>query len=101
MAHDGKLRGDLLAECGEWIWEQLQEEGYQLAGELIDLILETERELGVHARPLDDIARALDEEFRLRGISGSPKPIEPALILAVLEWEDDFLGFAGIRRQES
>ena len=43
----------------------------------------------------------LDEEFRLRGISGSPKPIESALIMAILEWEDDFLGFAGISREES
>ena len=101
MTHPGKLQGDLFAECGEWIWEQLQEEGFQLAGELVDLILETERELGVQARPLDEIARTLDDEFRLRGISGSPKPIEPALIIAVLEWEDDFLGFAGISRAES
>ena len=101
MTHLGKLQGDLFAECGEWIWEQLQDEGYQLAGELVDLILETERELGVQARPLDEIAQRLDEEFRLRGISGSPKPIESALIMAVLEWEDDFLGFAGISREES
>ena len=101
MMHDGKLQGDLFAECGEWIWEQLQEEGYQLAGELVDLILETERELGIQARPLDEIARTLDEEFRARGISGSPKAIEPLLIMAILEWEDDFLGFAGISREES
>lgn len=63
MTHPGKLQGDLFAECGEWIWEQLQEEGFQLAGELVDLILETERELGIQARPLDEIARTLDDEF--------------------------------------
>lgn len=101
MTHPGKLQGDLLAECGEWIWEQLQEEGYQLAGELVDLILETERELKVHTLSPGEIAQALDEEFRRRGISGSPKPIEPALIMVILEWEDDFLGFAGISRADS
>lgn len=101
MTLDGKMNGELFAECGEWIWEQLVDDGYQLAGELVDLILETERELGVHTRPLEEIARTLDEEFKLRGISGSPYPIEPPLIRAVLEWEDDFLGFAGISRAES
>lgn len=101
MTLTGKLQGDLFGECGEWIWEQLQEEGYQLAGELVDLILETERELGIHTRPLDEIARTLDEEFKLRGIAGSPYAIEIPLIRAVLDWEDDFLGFAGISRAES
>ena len=32
----GKLTGPLFDECAEWIWEQLNEEGYQLAGELIE-----------------------------------------------------------------
>ena len=101
MAHTGKLQGALLSECGEWVWEQLQEEGYQLSGELIDLVLETERELSVHARPLDEIARVLEDEFRMRGIQAQPFPLEAALIRAILEWEDDFLGFAGITRSES
>lgn len=101
MALTGKLQGALFAECGEWIWEQMQEDGYQLAGELVDLVLETERELQIHTRPLDEIARTLDEEFKLRGIAGSPYPIEVPLIRAVLEWEDDFLGFAGVSRAES
>lgn len=101
MSSTGRLQGELFAECGEWIWEQLQDDGYQLAGELVDLILQTERELGVHARPLDEIARVVEEEFKLRGIAGSPYPIEAPLIRAVLEWEDDFLGFAGIPRAES
>jgi len=97
----GKLQGALLAECGEWIWEQLQEDGYQLSGELVDLILETERELDVHRRPLDEIARILDDEFRMRGIQAQPFGIDALMIKAVLEWEDDFLGFAGIPRAES
>ena len=101
MAGTGKLQGALLTECGEWIWEQLQEDGYQLSGELVDLILETERELAVHAKPLPEIATVLAEEFRVRGIQAQPFGIDAKLIQAVLEWEDDFLGFAGITRAES
>ncbi|MGH2631942.1 MAG: hypothetical protein ACRDG3_00910 [Tepidiformaceae bacterium] len=97
----GKLHGALFSECEEWVWEQLQEDGYQLAGELIELILQTERELDVHTRPLPEIATLLADEFRRRGISGSPFAIEAPLVLAVLEWEDEFLGLAAIPRDES
>ncbi len=101
MALTGKLQGALFNECAEWIWEQLQEDGYQLSGELIDLILETERELAVHTRPLDEIARVLEDEFRMRGIQAQPFSLEAPLIRAVLEWEDEFLGFAAVSRAES
>ncbi len=101
MAGTGKLQGALLTECSEWVWEQLQEEGYQLSGELIDLIFETERELAIHDRPLEEIARLLEEEFRMRGIQAQPFAIDASMIKAVLDWEDDFLGFAGIPRAES
>ncbi len=101
MTTSGRLQGELFTECAEWIWEQLQEEGYQIAGELVDLILETERELGVQARDPLEIARILEDEFRLRGISGAPLEITAQLIHVVLQWEDDFLGFAGIPRSES
>jgi len=97
----GKLQGALFSECAEWIWEQLQEDGYQLAGELIELILQTERELGIHTLSLPEIAILIADEFKMRGISGSPFAIEPPLIQAVLEWEDEFLGFAAIPRVES
>ncbi|MGE5595602.1 MAG: hypothetical protein ACM3S1_06145 [Hyphomicrobiales bacterium] len=97
----GKLTGDLFNECAEWIWEQLQDDGVMIAGELIDLILTTERELGIHTRPLPEIAQLLEDEFRMRGVTGNPHPIAAPLITAVLEWEDDFLGFASIRREES
>jgi len=97
----GRLSGPLLDECGEWIWEQLEDDGIQLAGELIDLILQTERELGVQARTLDEISTIVADEFRMRGVTGQPHAIEAPLIRAVLEWEDEFLGFAGIPRAES
>lgn len=100
-ALSGRLRAELFTECAEWVWEQLQEEGYMLAGELVELILVTERELRVHTRPTGEIAVVLADEFRMRGITGNPYPIEAPLIAAVLQWEDDFLGFAGIRREES
>jgi hypothetical protein len=97
----GRLQGELFDECAEWVWEQLQDEGVMLAGELVDLILKTERELGVQAKPPAEIARVLEDEFRMRGIAGNPEPIGARMIEAVLAWEDDFLGFAGIRRAES
>mgnify|MGYP001273024788 CR=1 FL=1 len=97
----GKLTGALFDECAAWIWEQLQDDGIMIAGELVDLVLATERELAVHGRPLDEIARVLEDEFRMRGIAGNPYPIEAPLIAQVLQWEDDFLGFAGISREES
>jgi len=97
----GKLTGELFDECAAWVWEQLQEDGIMLAGELVDLILATERELAIHTRPLEEIAQLLEEEFKMRGIGGNPYPIAAPLILQVLQWEDDFLGFAGISREES
>jgi hypothetical protein len=96
-----RLEGELLTECAGWIWEQMQEEGYMLAGELVELVLETERELAIQGEPLDTIAARLDTEFVNRGISASPAPFEARLIRVVLEWEDEFLGFAGIPRAES
>lgn len=101
MPATGRLQGALFTECAEWVWEQLQEEGFQVQGELIDLILETERELGIQAQPLDTIAAALAEEFERRGVVARPYGIDARLIKVVLEWEDDFLGFAGIPRAES
>jgi len=97
----GRLQGPLFTECAEWVWEQLQEDGIQVQGELIELILETERELGIHVEPIEAIARALAEEFQRRGIEARPYPLDARVIRAVLEWEDDFLGFAGISRAES
>src|SRR3954464_15974434 len=97
----GRLSGPLFTEAAEWIWEQLQEEGVYLAGELVELILQTERELAVQGRSIEEIAGIVDDEFRMRGLAGSPSKVDRPLIRAVLEWEDDFLGFAGITRVES
>lgn len=101
MSSERRLQGDLLDECAGWIWEQMQEEGYFLAGELVELVLVTERELKIQAEPLDTLAQRLEREFRDRGVAANPAPLEAALIKVILEWEDEFLGFAGISRQES
>jgi hypothetical protein len=37
----------------------------------------------------------------MRGIRAEPFGLQAALIKSSLEWEDDFLGFAGIPRAES
>ena len=100
-ADTGRLSGELFTECAGWIWEQMAEEGFQLSGELVELILNTERELAIHARPTAEIAPLLADEFRMRGISTAPYAIDAPLIAAVLDWEDEFLGLAGIPRAES
>jgi hypothetical protein len=97
----GRLSGDLFTECAEWIWEQVQEDGHFIQGELIELILETERLLGVQAGTHAQISAALLSDFEGRGIGGDPSPITAEVIEMVLMWEDDFLGFAGIAREES
>jgi hypothetical protein len=99
--HNGKLKGALFTECAEWIWEQLQEDGLFLSGELIELILETERELKIHTRQPAEIAQLVDDEFKMRGIATDPAPIDLAIVRTVIEWEDEFLGFAGIQRADS
>ena len=101
MAGEGRLSGELFDECASWIWEQMGDEGFHLSGELVELILRTERELAIHTRPLTEISELLADEFRMRGISTSPYELDAALIHEVLQWEDDFLGFADIPRAES
>lgn len=97
----GRLTGALFTECAEWIWENLQDDGYFVAGELVELILETERALGIHTEGIETIATELEKEFLRQGISSGPEAIGREIILAVLQWEDDFLGFAAIPRAES
>lgn len=96
-----RLQGPLFTECAEWIWEQMQEDGMFLSGELVELVLQTERDLGIHHLPLDSIATKLEADFAERGIGANPAPIDARLIRVILDWEDDFLGFAGIPREQS
>ena len=98
-AHARRLEGALLEECAEWIWEQIQEEGLFVPGELIELILTTERELDLHARPLPEIATGVAAAFREQ--SHLLSPTDERAIESVLAWEDEFLGIAGIPRESS
>ncbi|MDZ7728339.1 MAG: hypothetical protein U5Q44_09200 [Dehalococcoidia bacterium] len=77
----------------------MQEDGMFLSGELVELVLQTERDLGIHHLPLDSIAKKLEADFAERGIGANPAPIDARLIRVILDWEDDFLGFAGIPRE--
>ncbi len=94
-----RLEGALLEECAEWIWEQIQEEGLFVPGELIELILTTERELGIQGSPLPEIAAGVAAAFREQ--SHLLSPTDEQAIAAVLGWEDEFLGLAGIPRASS
>lgn len=96
-----RLEGKLLEECAEWIWEQLQEDGVMMAGELIELVLRTERELAIQHQAPVDIAPVVNDEFKMRRMEGIPETFDTEFIRLVLEWEDEWLGFAGIRRAES
>ena len=99
--HGGRLSGDLFEECAGWIWEQLQEQGYFLSGELIELILVLERDMGIHARPVNEISPTIFAELERRGIVSVPAPISEIHVSEVLYWEDEFLGMAQIPRAES
>jgi len=95
-----KLTPELLTECAEWVWEQLQEGGVYLAGEVVDLILAVERELGLQSSAPAESAPRIEQELLNRGIAGNPNPIGANIIRTVLEWEDEFLGLAGIARAD-
>lgn len=99
--HGGRLSGDLFEECAGWIWEQLQEQGYFLSGELIELILFLERDMGIHAKATPEIAPAIFSELERRGIVSVPAPISETHVTEVLYWEDEFLSMAQIPRSES
>ena len=79
----GRLSGELFTECAGWIWEQMAEEGFQLSGELVELMLTTERELGLQARPLPEVAQLLADEFAMRGMLFGTSPADPATLAGV------------------
>lgn len=106
----------LMQEAGEWIAEQLTEEGVLVTSAFVDLVLEMEWDAIDAGAPADDRAavvqaiskRMHDEEIRVGpppdtistdGIDSSQiTPVPTPMIEHVLSWEDDFLGFAGIKR---
>ena len=108
----------LMNEAGEWIAEQLSEEGLMVTSGFVDLVLDMEWtaiEEGVTPddRPavLDAVMQKMVEEnvhvgpppdtVSTDGIDTSQiRPVPRQFVEQVLSWEDDFLGFAGIRRSD-
>ena len=106
----------LLEEAGEWIAEQMMEEGMLMTSAFVDLVLSMEWDAIDGGLDADDRAGAVDaiarrmheEEVRVGpppetistdGIDTSQiTPVPHSMIELVLSWEDDFLGFAGIKR---
>lgn len=98
-----RLEGELLEECAGWVAEQMGEEGYVYDAGLVEVVLELERELGLQALPQGPQAAAarLSAELGERGIRGVPNDIDEQGLVVLLDWEDQFLSFAGIRRADS
>lgn len=106
----------LMNEAGEWIAEQLSEEGLMVTGGFVDLVLDMEWSAIEAGTPADDraaVVAAIMERMREENIQVGPppetlstdgidrsqiRPVPQAFVEQVLSWEDDFLGFAGITR---
>lgn len=106
----------LMNEAGEWIAEQLSEEGLMVTSGFVDLVLDmewTSIEEGVdpdqRSVVVDSVMQKMAEEniqvgpppetLSTDGIDTSQiRPVPRGFVEQVLSWEDEFLGFAGIRR---
>ncbi len=106
----------LMNEAGEWIAEQLSEEGLMVTSGFVDLVLDMEWsaiEGGVdpddRGQVVDAVMRKMIEEniqvgpppetLSTDGIDTSQiRPVPRGFVEQVLSWEDEFLGFAGLRR---
>ncbi len=107
---------DLINEAGEWIAEQLSEEGLMVSGGFVDLVLSMEWDAIEAGAPPDNRAALVDaviERMREDNVMVGPppetvstdgidtsqiRPVPRQFVEQVLSWEDDFLGFAGLTR---
>lgn len=85
----------LLDECAGWIAAQMEEENILIDPGLVSLIMEVERRLGPPRAASAETAGDLESALLEQGVHGVPDAINAALILSVLEWEDEFMGLAG------
>ena len=108
----------LMNEAGEWIAEQLSEEGLMVTSGFVDLVLDlewTSIEEGVDPDQrgvvVDSVMQKMAEEniqvgpppetLSTDGIDTSQiRPVPRGFVEQVLSWEDEFLGFAGVRRSD-
>lgn len=91
------MEQELLVECADWIAEQMNDEGFMIDADLIQLVLEHERDSGIviPKTPHPQAAEQLVQRLAAAGVQGAPDTIDARLVLMILQWEDDFLGFAG------
>ena len=106
----------LMNEAGEWIAEMLSEEGLMVTGGFVDLVLDMEWTTIEGGAPVNDrpaLVEAIVGRMREENVLVGPppetistdgidtsqiRPVPRGFIEQVLSWEDDFLGFAGIKR---
>ncbi len=108
----------LMNEAGEWIAEQLAEEGLMVTSGFVDLVLDMEWtaiEAGVGADDRSVIVETVMQNMTEQNILVGPppetlstdgidtsqiRPVPKQFVEQVLSWEDDFLGFAGVKRAD-
>lgn len=95
MNADGKENQSLLDECAEWVAAQLEEENIFIDPGLVSLMMEVERRLGPPRSASRATAEAMETSLVEEGVKGIPDAINAGLILAVLQWEDEFMALAG------
>ena len=94
------MEPELIEECADWIAAQLEEESMWVDAGLIQMMLEHEWAADEripqisHDEAADRILRRLEDA----GVQGVPDQIDRRLVVGVLQWEDDFLAFAGRNR---
>lgn len=97
------MEPELLEECADWIAEQIGEEGLFVDAGLVHLMLQHEYALAQRIPRISQqtAAEQIVASLTAAGVQGAPEPIAEPLVLRVLGWEDDFLSFAGRRRDGS
>jgi hypothetical protein len=86
--------GELLVECADWIAEQLEEENIWVDARLIEQVLRTEGHVPL-AQTRQETAASVHQALTAAGVQGMPDAVDLRLLIAILEWEDDFLALAG------
>ncbi len=105
-------------EAGDWIAEQLSEEGLMVTSGFVNLVLDMEWtaiEEGVTPDDRPAVVGAVMQKMLEENVHVGPppdtlstdgidtsqiRPVPKQFVEQVLSWEDDFLGFAGIRRAD-
>lgn len=89
-----------MQECADWIAAQLEEESIWVDAQLVQMMLEKEwaDEQRIPAITHEAAADRMLVRLQEAGVAGIPDAIDQRLVLAVLQWEDDFLALAGRAR---